>query len=88
MRLAPSIVERATVTDVLRFGGFGEPDRHGFLVCPLHSERSGSFHVTRNGKGFRCFGCGRKGGVLDLAVALGIARDRAAAALWLEGVVR
>lgn len=83
-----SVIERATVVDVLRLGGFGEPDRHGFLVCPLHSERSGSFHVIGNGKGFRCFGCGAKGGVLDLAVALGVVADRAAAARWLEAVLR
>lgn len=83
-----TVVDRVSVLDVLRLGGFEAPDRHGFLVCPIHAERSGSFHVVGNGKGFHCFGCGAKGGVLDLVVALGIARDRAAAAKWLEGIIR
>lgn len=83
-----SIIDRVAITDVLRHGGFEQPDRHGFLSCPLHAERSASFHIVGEGRGFRCFGCGAKGGVLDLVVALGIAADRAAAARWLEEVVR
>jgi hypothetical protein len=83
-----SVVDRVTIADVLRLGGFEQPDRHGFLICPLHAERSGSFHVLGDGTGYRCFGCGAKGGVLDLAVALGIAADRASAARWLEEAVR
>lgn len=87
MTTAVSILDRVAIVDVLRLGGFEQPNRQGFLVCPLHAERSGSFHVIGNGKGFRCFGCGAKGGVFDLVVALGIAADHAAAARWLEGVV-
>jgi hypothetical protein len=77
-----SVVDRVTIADVLRLGGFEQPDRHGFLICPLHAERSGSFHVLGDGTGYRCFG------LLDLAVALGIAADRASAARWLEEAVR
>jgi hypothetical protein len=79
-----SIVDRVRVAEVLRLAGFELPDRRGFLSCPLHAERSASFHIVGNGKGWKCFGCGERGGVLDLAVALGIVSDRAAAAAWLE----
>lgn len=80
--MAASVVNRVSIDDVLRLGGFERPNRHGFLRCPLHAEDTASFHVV--GRGFRCFGCGARGGTLDLAIALGIARDRAAAARWLE----
>ena len=85
--MTATIVDRVTVGDVLRLGGFEQPNRHGFLLCPLHAERSPSFHVVGDGKGYRCHGCGARGGILDLAVALGIAHDRAAAARWLEGIM-
>ena len=81
-----TVVSRVVIADVLRLGGFEEPDRRGFLRCPLHLERSASFHIVASGQGFRCFGCGAKGGVLDLVVRLGIARDRADAARWLDDV--
>lgn len=83
-----SVIDRVTISDVLRLSGFAEPDRHGFISCPLHSERSASFHVVGDGKGFRCFGCNARGGILDLCVALGVAADRSTAARWLEEVVR
>ena len=81
-----SIVDRVTVHDVLNSAGYEPPNRNGFVSCPLHAERSASFHVVGDGSGWRCFGCGARGGVLDLVVALGVARDRAGAARWLEGV--
>ena len=81
-----SITERVTARDVLRLAGFAEPNRGGMMRCPVHGERSASFHLLT--KGFRCFGCGARGGLLDLIVALGIARDRSTAARWLESVVR
>lgn len=83
-----SVVECVTVSDVLFRAGFEAPNQRGFLPCPLHSERSPSFHIVGDGRGWRCFGCGRKGGVLDLCVALGIAADRASAARWLEEVTQ
>lgn len=85
--MTASVVGRASVCDVLRLAGFEEPNRHGFVACPLHTESSASFHVVGDGRGFRCFGCGAKGGILDLVVALGIACDHAAAASWLERVL-
>jgi hypothetical protein len=83
-----SIVDCATIADVLRLGGFQPANKRGFLCCPLHTERSPSFHIVASGRGFRCFGCNAKGGVLDLVIALGIASDRASAAAWLEQAIR
>lgn len=85
--MTASVAGRASIFDVLRFAGYELPNRQGFVTCPLHAERSASFHVVGDGRGFRCFGCGAKGGVLDLVVALGIACDHASAACWLERVL-
>lgn len=81
-----SVVQRATVRDVLRFAGVAVPDDPRKLIrCPLpgHNDSMPSFRAFD--KGFVCFGCSKKGGLLDLIIALGKARDRAAAARWLEG---
>ena len=80
--LRGSITDRATAFDVLRLAEFEGPNRGGMIRCPIHLERSASFHLL--GGGFRCFGCGAHGGVLELVIALGIAHDRGAAARWLE----
>jgi DNA primase len=82
-----SVAERATIADVLQLGGFAPPNNRGFMSCPLHSERSPSFHIVASGRGYHCFGCNAKGGVLDLVVALGIAPDAASAAKWLEAAL-
>jgi DNA primase len=82
--MTASVVGRASVYDVLRLAGYEPPNGHGFVNCPLHAERSASFHVCADGRGYRCFGCGAKGGVLDLVVALDVASDHASAARWLE----
>lgn len=39
-------------------------------LCPVHSEKSGSFHVTISKKLFHCFGCGFSGSVIDLVSKL------------------
>lgn len=87
-QLLGSVLDSLDVRDVFRLAGYEQPDRHGFVQCPLHEERSASFHVAPSGRGWRCFGCDRRGGVLDLVIALGIACDRAGAARWLEEALR
>ena len=44
-------------------------DRNGFACCPIHGEKTPSFHITRDGRGkpqaFHCFGCGVSLDVID-----------------------
>jgi len=79
-----SIVERATISDVLRLAGRPQPDRRGRICCPVHDDDHPSLKVQPSGRGVRCHACGWRGGVLDFAVALGLGRDRAGAALEVE----
>ena len=37
--------------------------------CPFHEEREGSFRASISKNAFQCFGCGRKGNVLDFVAA-------------------
>lgn len=80
-----SIVDRLSIVAVLRAAGVVMPDDPKRLIrcpLPLHDDGTPSFRAFD--RGFRCFGCGQHGGVLDLVVALGKAHDRASAARWLE----
>ncbi len=77
-----AILAVATCADVLRLGSVAPPkDVRGAIICPLpgHHEASPSFCLQRSEQGFRCHGCGAHGGVLELVVALGLARDRGGA---------
>lgn len=82
-----SVVDCATIADVLRLAGATPPSNPKKLMrCPLHNDSTPSFRVFQ--RGFRCFGCGKRGGVLDLVVALELATDRRHAARWLEQRLR
>ncbi|MHB1549590.1 MAG: hypothetical protein ACYCX6_00115 [Vulcanimicrobiaceae bacterium] len=82
-----SVVERMTVEDILRLRGLPQPNRGGFIHCsnPLHRDVHPSARVQSSGRGVRRHGCGWRGGLLDVAVALGLAPDRASATRKLEG---
>lgn len=44
-----------------------------WACCPIHGEKTPSFHVTAsvNGRGkFKCFGCGASGDIVDLCMAI------------------
>jgi DNA primase len=77
-----AVLALATVFDVLQLASV-EPPRSArdAIRCPLpdHFDGTPSFSIQASGRGFRCHGCGARGGVLDLAAALGLAGDRAAA---------
>ena len=71
-----ALKERFDVEDALRHLGFldhFQEDAHGALKgpCPVHSTgfEGSSFKVTASRRGFRCFGCGAQGNVLDLVAA-------------------
>ena len=39
-------------------------------LCPIHNERSPSFHVKPESQTFHCFGCGASGDIFSLVMAL------------------
>ena len=51
--------------------GLAVPSRGGYVLCPLHDERTPSCMVwAEPERGWWCFGCGRGGGLYDLASLL------------------
>lgn len=86
---ATSVVNRATISDVLRLDGVAtiQARERIWFQCAVHADTHPSAVVVGK-SGWRCFACGAKGGLLDLVVAFGHARTRADAATWLESRVR
>lgn len=56
------IKHRLSCKDVLVSYGLSV-NRSGFVSCPFHNERTPSMKV--NDKGYKCFGCGKGGDVID-----------------------
>jgi DNA primase len=82
-----SVFDTTTIQDVLRFAGYAvTSDIRKLMKCPLHKDDSPSFRAFE--RGYCCFGCGAKGGIADLVIALGKATSRAEAARWIERHVR
>lgn len=77
------IVARTGIHTVLRLAD-RDVSSDGWFRCPSHGDSRPSAHIVPGGTGWVCFSCGARGGVLDLAVALGLAADRASAARALE----
>jgi hypothetical protein len=78
-----SVFDSATVASVLQRVGCEAPSNPKRLMrCPLHEDDTPSFRVFE--RGYVCFGCGARGGIVDLILALGKASTRAEAARWLE----
>ena len=50
--------------------GLDVPASGGYVSCPLHEERTASCRVWPDERGWWCFGCGRGGGIYDLASLL------------------
>jgi hypothetical protein len=44
--------------------------RDGKGICPLHDERTASFHTYPDDQGWWCFGCQRGGTIIDLGAAI------------------
>ena len=72
------------VADVLATAGasFRQRGRSIVFRCPVHDDHRPS--AIGGEKGWRCFACGAKGGLLDLGIALGLGNDRASVARRLE----
>ena len=70
----------ATIADVLRLAHIEPPSNERKpIICPLHAERTPSFRVQQSGRGYRCHGCNAHGGIIELAVALGLGKDKGTA---------
>jgi hypothetical protein len=77
------VLDRVRVSDVLRVAGITVPaEGRRLIACPLHDDDTPSFRAFD--RGWRCFGCDRRGGLLDLVVALGFAVDRRCAVAFLR----
>lgn len=62
-----------------------KPDGRLEATCPLHGGTNRrQFKATANGHGFKCFGCGSGGNVLDLVAELRCLSVREAALLLVD----
>lgn len=48
----------------------GGENLDGFVICPLHDERTPSLHVSADSAAWHCFGCHRDGGIFEFYAAL------------------
>ena len=80
-----SVVDRATVADVLRFAGRPAADARGWFRCPsgTHLDEHPSAHVVDE-RGWKCHACGGRGGLLELGRLVGLGGNRAEVARELE----
>ena len=70
MNLAEEIKHRLTMQRVAEQYGF-TPGRSGFIQCPFHQgDRTASLKIYPGDKGWKCFGCGRGGSVIDFVMEL------------------
>ena len=64
-----ALKESVSIEDILRHYGLMEKlkPRKDELVglCPFHEETKGSFHASLTKNEFQCFGCKKKGNILD-----------------------
>ena len=67
MSLYQKIKSAITVRQVGEMYGM-EPDRHGMVCCPFHSDSNPSMKL--NDTYYYCFGCGANGDAIDLTAKL------------------
>jgi hypothetical protein len=65
--IAGAIRELIPMDKAARFYGF-EPTRSGFICCPFHHEKTASLKLYESG--WKCFGCGKGGSVIDFVMEL------------------
>ena len=71
------------ITDVLSF--LGIPLRaDGFIVCPVHAEKTGSCKIYTKTNRFKCFGCGASGDIIDLVAVVNHCDNRTAMNMLAE----
>lgn len=67
--IARTIKQSVTAFRAAEVYGFS-PNRAGFICCPFHDEKTPSCKVRDNERGFKCFGCGASGSVIDFVERL------------------
>ena len=67
MSLYQTVKSAITVRQVGEIYGM-EPDRHGMVCCPFHSDSDPSMKL--NDTYYYCFGCGANGDAIDLTAKL------------------
>ena len=67
MSLYQTVKSAITVRQVGEMYGM-EPDRHGMVCCPFHSDSDPSMKL--NDTYYYCFGCGANGDTIDLTAKL------------------
>ena len=79
--------KHVSMEDILRHYGLMDKFRRGkdevIGLCPFHEETTGSFHASIKKNVFHCFGCQRKGNILDF-VALTEEVDVRQAAIMIQ----
>ena len=64
---ADEIRQSVSMQDVLMRYGL-KTNRNGFMCCPFHNEKTGSFQVKQ--KTFKCHGCNEHGGIFDFVMKM------------------
>ena len=65
--LADIICRTVTMRDVCAKYGY-EPNRAGYINCPVHNEKTPSLKVYPGDGGWHCFGCGAGGSVINFVM--------------------
>ena len=66
---ATRIKEQLSIAKVLKHYGF-EPNRAGFMLCPMHKEDTPSLKIYPESNSYYCFGCGTGGDVINFVMHL------------------
>ena len=69
MNMTAEAVKRAVSSQQAALAYGIEINRKGFAKCPFHSEKTASLKFFPDG-GFKCFGCGAAGSVIDFTMQL------------------
>jgi len=56
-----------TMTDICNMYGY-TPNHAGFIICPIHNEKTASLRVYSGQGGWHCFGCNTGGSVIDFVM--------------------
>jgi DNA primase len=61
------ILSGLNIVDVISH--YIELNRFNKAKCPFHDEKTSSFSVSNSKQIFKCFGCGKSGGIIDFIMA-------------------